>query len=45
MDLNFTDNYIVNGKFSIYDTDTEYNGKLSKEDGKKILEDEKANYA
>ncbi len=42
MDLNFTDNYIVNGKFSIYDTDTEYNGKLSKEDGKKILEDEKA---
>lgn len=41
MDLDFSDNYIVNNKFSISDADTEYNGNLSKDDGKKILEDEK----
>ena len=41
MDLDFSDNYIVNNKFSISDSDTEYKGNLSKDDGKKILEDEK----
>lgn len=41
MDLDFSDNYIVNNKFSITDADTEYKGNLSKDDGKKILEDEK----
>ncbi|HCN11175.1 MAG TPA: polyphosphate--nucleotide phosphotransferase, partial [Chryseobacterium sp.] len=41
MDLDFSDNYIVNNKFSISDADTEYKGNLSKDDGKKILEDEK----
>lgn len=41
MDLDFSDNYIVNNKFSISDADTEYRGNLSKDDGKKILEDEK----
>lgn len=41
MDLDFSDNYIVNDKFSISDADTEYKGNLSKDDGKKILEDEK----
>ena len=41
MDLNFGDNYIVNGKFSIKNAETEYQGKLTKEEGKKMLEDEK----
>ena len=41
MDLDFSDNYIVNNKFSISDADTEYKGNLSKDDGKKILEHEK----
>nr|WP_262900170.1 hypothetical protein [Candidatus Kaistella beijingensis] len=41
MDLDFSDNYIVNNKFSISDADTEYKGNLSKDDGKKILEEEK----
>ena len=41
MDLDFSDNYKVNNKFSITDADTEYKGNLSKDDGKKILEDEK----
>ena len=41
MDLDFSDNYKVNNKFSISDADTEYKGNLSKDDGKKILEDEK----
>lgn len=41
MDLDFSDNFIVNGKFSLKDFSTEYEGKLSKDDGKKMLENEK----
>ncbi|WP_226063267.1 PPK2 family polyphosphate kinase [Kaistella polysaccharea] len=41
MDLDFTDNFIVKGKFDIKDTKTEYEGKLKKKEGKKMLEDEK----
>ena len=41
MDLDFRDNFIVKGKFSIKDTETEYKSKLTKEDGKKMLSDEK----
>ena len=41
MDLNFSDNYIVQGKFSIAAADTEYSGELQKAEGKLILETEK----
>ena len=41
MDLDFSDDFIVKGKFSIDDFSTEYKGKLSKDDGKKMLADEK----
>lgn len=41
MDLDFTDNFVVKGKFSIKNADTEYSGKLTKEDGQKMLLDEK----
>lgn len=41
MDLDFTDNFIVKGKFSITKADTEYQGKLAKSDGKKMLANEK----
>lgn len=41
MDLDFSDNFIVNGKFSMNDFSTEYEGKLSKDDAKKMLADEK----
>ena len=37
MDLDFTDNFMVDGKFSMKDFSTEYEGKLSKADGKKML--------
>ncbi len=37
MDLDFTDNFMVKGKFSMKDFSTEYEGKLSKDDGKKML--------
>lgn len=37
MDLDFTDNFMVEGKFSLKDFSTEYEGKLSKDDGKKML--------
>lgn len=40
MDLNFADNYMVKGKFSLKDFSTEYEGKLEKSDGKKMLADE-----
>ena len=40
MDLNFADNYIIKGKFSLKNFSTEYEGKLKKSDGKKILEEE-----
>ena len=41
MDLDFSDNFIVKGKFSINDTETEYKSKLEKEDGEQMLIDEK----
>ena len=41
MYLDFSDDFIVKGKFSIDDFSTEYKGKLSKDDGKKMLADEK----
>ena len=37
MDLDFTDNFMVKGKFSMKDFSTEYEGKLSKDEGKKML--------
>ena len=37
MDLDFADNFMVKGKFSMKDFSTEYEGKLSKADGKKML--------
>lgn len=40
MDLDFSDNYIVKGKFSIKDANTEYSGKLEKSEGKKMLDKE-----
>ena len=40
MDLNFADNYIVDGQFSLKDCDTEYQGKLDKSEGKKMLKEE-----
>lgn len=41
MDLNFNDNYIVKGKFSMSDAETEYRGELKKSEGKEILQHEK----
>lgn len=40
MDLDFSDDYMVKGTFSLKDFATEYEGKLKKSDGKKMLEDE-----
>lgn len=40
MDLDFSDNYIVKETFSMKKADTEYQGKLEKSDGKKMLEKE-----
>ncbi|MGA9211586.1 polyphosphate kinase 2 family protein [Kaistella sp.] len=41
MDLDFSANFIVKGKFSIDNFPTEYEGKLSKDDAKKMLDKEK----
>lgn len=41
MDLDFTDNYIVKGDFKLKKFDTEYKGELTKEQGEKMLDDEK----
>jgi PPK2 family polyphosphate:nucleotide phosphotransferase len=41
MDLDFSDNYIVKGKFSLKKANTEYGGKLEKSAGKKMLAEEK----
>lgn len=41
MDLDFSDNFIVKGKFSIDDFPTEYEGKLTKKGGKEMLAAEK----
>lgn len=40
MDLDFTDNFMVKEKFSMKDFSTEYEGKLSKDEGKKMLANE-----
>lgn len=40
MDLDFSDDYMVKGTFSLKDFATGYEGKLKKSDGKKMLEDE-----
>lgn len=42
MDLDFSDNYIVKGKFDISKADTEYKGQLTKDEGKKMLAREKS---
>ncbi|KFF13350.1 polyphosphate:nucleotide phosphotransferase [Chryseobacterium soli] len=41
MDTNFSDDFLVNGKFSIKKSSTSYEGKLTKEEGKKLLIKEK----
>ena len=41
MDLDFSDDYIVKGKFSIKKANTSYTGKLEKKEGKEILAGEK----
>ena len=42
MDLDFSDNFIVEKKFSMKNFSTKYEGKLSKEDGQKMLLAEQA---
>ncbi|WP_449389396.1 PPK2 family polyphosphate kinase [Chryseobacterium lineare] len=37
MDINFSDDFLVKGKFSIKNVSTEYKGKLTKEEGEKLL--------
>ncbi len=41
MDTNFSDDFLVKGNFSIKKTSTEYEGNLTKEEGLKILGEEK----
>lgn len=41
MDTNFSDDFLVKGKFSIKKTSTEYKGKLTKEEGTQLLITEK----
>ncbi|WP_304343133.1 PPK2 family polyphosphate kinase [Chryseobacterium koreense] len=41
MDLDFSDNFIINDQFSIKNVETEYKGKLTKEDGMRMLEEER----
>lgn len=41
MDTNFSDDFRVNGKFSIAKTSTSYKGKLTKEEGTQLLIQEK----
>ena len=41
MDTDFSDNYIVKGKFSLKDFETEYSGELTKEEGEQMLKEEK----
>ncbi|MEC5157740.1 PPK2 family polyphosphate kinase [Chryseobacterium sp. MP_3.2] len=43
MNADFTDDFIIKGKFSLKDFDTEYKGKFEKADGKKMLEEEHEN--
>ncbi|ANF51501.1 polyphosphate--nucleotide phosphotransferase [Chryseobacterium glaciei] len=41
MDTNFSDDFLVQGKFSIKKTSTEYKGKLTKDEGAQLLIQEK----
>ncbi len=41
MSTNFSDNFLIKGKFSIKKAATEYNGKLTKEEGEQLLIREK----
>lgn len=41
MNFNFSDDYLVDGKFSIKHAANEYKGELTKEQGKTMLEEEK----
>ncbi len=41
MDTNFSDDFLIKGKFSIKKTSTEYKGKLTKEEGEQLLIAEK----
>ncbi len=41
MDKDFTDNFLAKGKIKLKDFDTEYKGKLEKEEGQQMLADEK----
>jgi len=41
MDTNFSDDFLIKGKFSIKKTATEYKGKLTKEEGEQLLVAEK----
>lgn len=43
MNTDFTDDFIIKGKFSLNDFKTEYSGKLENEDGKNMLEKEQKN--
>ncbi len=43
MNTDFTDDFIIKGKFSLNDFKTEYSGKLENEDGKNMLEEEQKN--
>lgn len=40
MDLDFSDDFIVDGKFSMEDFSTKYEGKLNKKEGRQMLADE-----
>lgn len=42
MDIDFSDDFIVKGKFKIGRADTEYKGKLTKSEGKELLTNEKS---
>ena len=42
MDLDFSDNFIVKGAFSIKNATTQYKGKLEKKEGEEMLQKEKA---
>lgn len=41
MDIDFSDNFIIKGNFSIKKASTEYKGKLTKEEGEQLLMQEK----
>lgn len=44
MDTNFSDDFQINGKFSIKKSSTAYNGKLTKEEGVQLLIQEKKSF-